>query len=79
MRVENLHKLAWRCRRGTRELDLLLQRFIDEHYQTVPAELQRSFETMLEMQDPELYALLTGRKVSPDQNINKVIEYIHRA
>ena len=77
--MENLHKLAWRCRRGTRELDLLLQRFVDKHYQTVSAELQRSFETMLEMQDPELYDLLTRRKVSSDQNVNKVIEYIRRA
>lgn len=74
--MENLHKLTWRCRRGTRELDLLLQGFMDRHYRTASAELQRAFEAMLEMQDPELYALLTGRKTSPDRNINKVIEHI---
>ena len=49
---------------------------MDRHYRTASAVVQRAFEAMLEMQDPELYALLTGRKTSPDRNINKVIEHI---
>ncbi len=28
-------KLLWRCRRGTRELELLLYRYIDEHYDSL--------------------------------------------
>lgn len=75
--MENLQKLAWRCRRGTKELDVLMQKFLDKYYQTATPELQRAFETMLDMQDPELYDLLIGRKKSNNQNINKVIEYIY--
>lgn len=74
--MESSQKLAWRCRRGTRELDLLMKKFMNKHYQTVNSELQRAFEMMLDMQDPELYDLLTGRQKSHDQNINKVIEHI---
>ena len=75
--MENLQKLAWRCRRGTKELDVLMQKFLDSHYQSVNTDLQHAFESMLDMQDPELYDLLIGKQASADQNINKVIEYIY--
>ena len=76
--MENLQKLTWQCRRGTKELDVLMLKFLNDYYQTVTEDLQYAFERMLDMQDPELYDLLVGRKVSEDQNINEVIEYIYR-
>jgi len=76
--MENLQKLAWRCRRGTKELDVLMQRFLNNYYQTASEDLQRAFERMLDMQDPELYDLIVGKKNSNDQSINQVIEYIYR-
>ena len=75
--MENLHKLLWRCRRGTKELDILMRRFLDRHYPSAEPELKHAFETMLDMQDPELYALLTGSQKSHDRYINKVIERIY--
>ena len=76
--AENLNKLAWRCRRGTKELDVLMQKFLNAYYQTASEDLQHAFERMLDMQDPELYDLLVGRQDSEDQNINQVIEHIYR-
>lgn len=76
--MENINKLAWRCRRGTKELDVLMQKFLNEFYQSASEEMQLAFERMLDMQDPELYDLLIGRKLSTDQDINKVIEHIYR-
>ena len=75
--MENFHKLAWRCRRGTKELDYLMQKFLSKHYQIVSPELQQAFETMLDMQDTELYDLIIGREKSNNQYINQVIKYIH--
>lgn len=75
--MENLQKLAWRCRRGTKELDVLMQKFLNEHYSNVTPALQHAFERMLDMQDPELYDLLVGRQKSPDENISQVIEHIY--
>ena len=74
--MENLQKLAWRCRRGTKELDILMHGYLADNYQTASPELQQAFERMLDIQDPELYDLLVGRQASNDQNINQVIEYI---
>lgn len=75
--MENLQKLAWRCRRGTKELDVLMQKFLNEYYSNVSPDLQHAFESMLDMQDPELYDLLVGRQKSSDENINQVIEHIY--
>ncbi len=30
--MKQLERARWRCRRGLLELDLTLQRFVDEHY-----------------------------------------------
>ena len=75
--MENLQKLAWRCSRGTKELYVLMHKFLDKYYLTASPELQRAFESMLDMQDPELYDLIIGRQESRDQYINQVIEHIY--
>ncbi len=58
-------KLRWRCRRGRRELDLLLQRYLDDRYEQADHAERLSFEKLLEWSDPELEDLLTGR-MAPD-------------
>jgi len=75
--MDNLHKLHWRCRRGTKELDILTRKFLDCHYSSAGPELKRAFESMLDMQDSELYALLIGTRKSHDQHVNRVIKCIH--
>ena len=42
--MEYVQKLAWRCRRGTKELDVLMLKFLNEYYQGAPIELQHAFE-----------------------------------
>ena len=74
--MPSLQQLKWRCRRGTKELDLLLRRFLDRHYAHAPASLQRAFEALLERQDPELYDLLTGDAPPPDPDTADVIRAI---
>ncbi|HEV7985620.1 MAG TPA: succinate dehydrogenase assembly factor 2 [Steroidobacteraceae bacterium] len=54
-------RLAWRCRRGRREWDLLLLDWIGRHYDsTTPAQRAR-FAAVLDLSEPELeYYLLTA-------------------
>ena len=73
---EKMQKLLWRCRRGTKELDILMMAFLENHYRNAEPALKHAFEAMLEMQDPELYALVTGGRKSHDHHINRVIEFI---
>lgn len=56
-----LSKLRWRCRRGMRELDEAMRAYLDNHYGTAPIDEQALFEELQEMQDPELFQLISGK------------------
>jgi antitoxin CptB len=69
-------KLRWRCRRGMRELDVLLTRYLDEEYRTAAAEQQEAFRRLLDMQDPLMYAFFLGRETPPDAVLASLIARI---
>jgi antitoxin CptB len=69
-------KLRWRCRRGMRELDVLLTRYVDEEYRTAAPEQQEAFRRLLEMQDPVMHAYFLGRETPPDAVLASLIARI---
>jgi antitoxin CptB len=59
-------RLRFRCwHRGTREMDLLLGRFADEHLAAFTPEQIERLESLLEEGDPDLYNWATGRDPIP--------------
>jgi len=54
----NLAKLQWQCRRGTQELDLLLQRYLETQYILADKEEQACFIELLALEDDVLISLL---------------------
>jgi antitoxin CptB len=68
-------KLRWRCRRGMKELDILLTRYVDERYGAAPAEEQQAFQSLLETQDPVIYAYCLGQE-RPPEHLAALIERI---
>jgi antitoxin CptB len=73
-----LSRLRWRCRRGMRELDVLLARYLEHRYASASRGQQQAFEAVLELQDPTLLAYLTGSQVSEHQAIRDVIQQLTR-
>jgi antitoxin CptB len=67
-------RLRWRCRRGMKELDLLLLDYIDHWYGDADATGQRTFKRLLSMPDPEILALLTGRSEPENEHLALIIE-----
>jgi antitoxin CptB len=66
-------RLIWRCRRGMKELDLLLAGYLREHWtQAGPAE-RATFERILELPDPLLAAYLMEREAPPDQDLRSLL------
>ena len=61
----HLSRLRWRCRRGMRELDVVLARYLEGDYSQATAAERRAFEALLEMQDPDLFGFLIGRTALP--------------
>lgn len=54
-------RLLYRCwHRGTREMDLILGRFADAHIASLDDEELAGLERVIEANDPDLYAALTG-------------------
>jgi len=72
----DLNVLAWHCRRGMLELDLLLNSFLHNKYQELELSARQAFEQLLEYPDAVLYDLLMGHSVTADQEIADVIKKI---
>jgi antitoxin CptB len=60
-----LGKLRWRCRRGMKELDVLLSRYVDEAYGSASAAQRDAFNELLDAQDPLIYAYCFGSEPPP--------------
>lgn len=54
-------RLRWLCRRGMKELDVLLERYLERDYATAPAAEQAAFRELLECQDPVLWDYVMER------------------
>ena len=66
-------RLKWRCRRGMRELDVLLGRYLAEVWPAASEAQQRAFAALLEWPDPELAALLFGRPGTADPELAAIV------
>ena len=56
--MEGAGKLAWQCRRGSKELDVLLQNYLQRHYRQADETEKKLFSELLQLEDGELSALL---------------------
>ncbi len=72
----NKRKLEWRCRRGTRELDRMTQYYLERCYDDADGLRRRAFEDMLELPDPQLHDLLTGKVSSGDVVTDEIARLI---
>jgi antitoxin CptB len=59
-------RIRWRCRRGMKELDVLLERFLRTGYDAASSDEKRAFAALLELPDPELAAYLLGHATPPE-------------
>jgi antitoxin CptB len=66
-------KLRWRCRRGMRELDVTLLKFLELRYEGLSQAQKETFEAVLQLQDPDLYAMLTGKLVAESSEVQQMI------
>ncbi|MGI9200589.1 MAG: succinate dehydrogenase assembly factor 2 [Woeseiaceae bacterium] len=70
-------QLRWQCRRGMRELDELLVRYLETTYLSVDETEKAAFRTLLTLPDPELISYLLGQQVPP-ADLDSVTKRIRR-
>ena len=71
--MSELSRLRWLCRRGMKELDVLMTQYLEVCYEDASDLDQKSFRDLLDMQDPDLYAFLLGQKVCLNDDIQSLI------
>lgn len=71
-------KLRWQCRRGLKELDLLLERYLRDDFPSASAAERLAFAALLDLPDPVLLAYVMGRdRPGPPEQLH-VIESLRR-
>ncbi|QVL46525.1 MAG: succinate dehydrogenase assembly factor 2 [Methylophilaceae bacterium] len=66
-------RLAWRCRRGMLELDIVLQRFVNEQFNDLSLKEFEVFDGLLDLPDNEFWALIQSQKAQNNQHLNNII------
>ena len=65
----DLGQLRWRCRRGMKELDVLLARYVDQRFCSASNAEQEAFRRLLKTEDTVLYGYCLGTRPPPAQFI----------
>ncbi|MEZ5535142.1 MAG: succinate dehydrogenase assembly factor 2 [Thiolinea sp.] len=55
-----------RCRRGMKELDVVLTRYLERDFPTADPQETELFDTLLELQDPILFGILFETEPTPE-------------
>lgn len=74
MSVES--RLRWRCRRGIKEMDLLLEKFLSEIYPRLDATEKKHFERFLDETDLDILAWITGKSLPDDPAYQKFVTHL---
>lgn len=53
-------RVLWKCRRGMREMDILLARFLERGYDALDADGRADFDRLLDLPDQDLLLWLSG-------------------
>lgn len=69
-------RLLWQCRRGMRELDLLLQDFLERRYAALDETGRGAFVGLLECPDALLFDYLMGGLAPSDPVLADVVRRI---
>ena len=69
-------RLRWRCRRGMRELDQLLGRWLEAAWRQSPSAERAVFLRLLDCEDDTLWRWFLGHEVAADVEIDALIQRI---
>jgi antitoxin CptB len=73
-RRARINRLKWHCRRALLELDLVFDRFWERYEETLDAQGEAALESLLELEDHDLWALVSGREITGDPRMAAMIE-----
>jgi antitoxin CptB len=69
-------RVLWRCRRGMKELDILLERFARERYESASSEERCAFARLLDLPDPDLADYFFGYAIPAEPELARLTRLI---
>jgi antitoxin CptB len=69
-----LRRLRWRCRRGMRELDQLLTRWLDREWPIASESERGVFLRLLDCEDDRLWRWFLGHETAPDVELASLVQ-----
>lgn len=77
--AEEIPRLKWLCRRGVKELDIIMSHYLKYSFQDAPPFEQKAFRELLQIEDPILFQLIVGEEKSLDAEQNKLLALLRTA
>jgi len=75
--MSELSRIRWRCRRGIKEMDLILQRFLEQDYPTLAPQQIVLFDQILDETDLDILDWILGRS-QPDNTEYEQLIHLFR-
>lgn len=72
-------RLLWRCRRGIREMDIVLQTFLNQSYDTLSDTDKNSFAQLLDEADLDILNWIMGKGEPENEGIKNIITLIRQS
>ena len=69
---QDLGRVRWRCRRGMKELDVLLARYLERYFCSASSREQDAFRRLLETPDTILHAYCLGSERPPPEFVTLI-------
>lgn len=80
MERKDYERLRWRCiRRALLELDITLTRFLDNGFEKLSDEDQRAFVELADLEDYDLWDLLTGKAEVNDPRLAPIVALLRKS
>ncbi len=71
-----IKRLRWRCRRGMRELDQLMLRYLDQRWPIADDAERKLFLQLLDCEDDKLWRWFMGLERPEEESIDAIVRLI---
>jgi len=76
--MTELARLKWHCRRGMRELDLLLEGFLKHSYQSLSSAGRKNFARLLDCPNEDLMDWLMEGGTPKDDQLAEIVRQVRK-
>ncbi len=76
---DNRSRLLWRCRRGIREMDIVLQEFLNQSYDTLSDAEKISFSKLLNEADLDILNWIMEKDEPKNDGVKNIIKLIRHS